>query len=172
MKNSIASVLTVAALAAVFGGCNYEAPLVADDGATAVDEALLGVWQAVPAAGKEEEAPQVALVQKFTDQAYLIQYPVQAKDSLYFRGYRVEIAGKPYLQIQLIGTEKGPVKEADRKYDLAWYAIAGDGMEMRLLNTKVVPKTGGADAMMKAFLENKASPELFGEVFRFRRPAQ
>ena len=172
MNKSIASVLTVAALAAVFGGCNYETPLVADGGATAVDEALLGVWHAVPPAGKEEAAPQVALIQKFSDKAYLIQYPVQAKDSLYFRGYRVEIAGKPYLQIQLVGSDKGPVKEADRKYDLAWYAIVGDGMEMRLLNTKVVPKTGGADAMMKAFLENKDSPDLFGDVFRFKRPAQ
>lgn len=172
MKKSIATVLALAALAAVFGGCNYETPLVADDGATPVDDALLGVWQAVPATGKEAAAPQVALVQKFTAKAYLIQYPVQAKDSLYFRGYRVEIAGKPYLQIQLIGTENGPVKEADRKYDLASYAVAGDGMEMRLLSTKVVPKTGGVDAMMKAFLENQASPDLFGDALRFRRPAQ
>ena len=38
------------------------------------------------------------------------------------------------------------MKEADRKYDLAGYKIAGDAMEMRLLNTKVVPKTGGAGA--------------------------
>lgn len=172
MNKSIASVLIVAALATVFGGCNYEAPLVECRASTPVDDALLGLWHAVPAEGGEQAAPQVALVQKFTDKAYLIQYPVQTKDSLYFRGYCVEIAGKPYLQIQLIGTEKGPVKEADRKYDLVRYAIAGDEMEMRLLNTKVVPKTGGADTMMKAFLKNKANPGLFGEVFRFKRPAQ
>ena len=57
MKKSIASVLTVAALAALFGGCNYEAPFVDGGAATPVDEALLGLWHAVPAEGGEQAAP-------------------------------------------------------------------------------------------------------------------
>lgn len=170
MKKSIGSVLAIAALAAVFGGCNYESPLVDDGAATPVTTALLGVWHAIPAEKGVQATPQVALVQKFTEKSYLIQYPVQAKDSLYFRGYGVEIDGSPYLQIQLIGTDKGPVKDADRKYDLISYVIDGDGMTMRLLNTKVVPETGGSEALMKAFLDNKDNAELFGEVIRFKRP--
>ncbi len=170
MKKSIASLLAVVALAAVFGGCNYEAPIVPATSAKPVDEALLGVWHAVPADSAKQSAPQVALIQKFCDKMYLIQYPVQTEDSLYFRGYRVEIDGKSYLQIQLVGTDKGPVKETDRKYDLACYAVSGDMLEMRLLNTQVVPKLGTTDALMKVFLEKKADPALFGEVLRFRRP--
>lgn len=170
MKKSIVSVLVIAVLAAVFGGCNYESPLVDDEAATPVADGLLGVWHAVSDEGAGKADPPVALVQKFTDTAYLIQYPVQAKDSLYFRGYGVEIDGWTYLQIQLIGTDKGPVKEADRKYDLVGYRIDGDNLAIRLLNTKVVPKTGGADVLLKAFRDNKDNPELFGDVIRFKRP--
>ena len=169
MKRSKLSVLAVALFAVWFAGCNYENPLVAES-SVPVDPVLLGAWETIPDATKPSEDKFEALILKFSQTEYSIQYPRQEKDSLYFRSYPIQIGGKTYLQIQLIGSEAGPVKEGDRKYDVLAYTVSDDVLEISTLNTKLVDKKiTGSEGLLKAFQENQANPELFVNTVKFRK---
>lgn len=169
MEKSIVSVMASVLLAAVFGGCNYESPFVEAEDAKSIDAALLGVWQSVPAEDAKEGETHVALILKSTESMYMIQYPVRTDDTMYFLGTNVEIAGNPYLQVQLVGTERGPVKDADRKYGLLRYSVDGDDLELRMLNNETVADTGGTEALVQAFTDKKDDPALFRAAIKFRR---
>ena len=169
MKKINISVLTVALFAVCFAGCNYESPLVVEN-SVPVDAAILGSWETIPDEAKPSEDKYEALVLKFSDTEYSIQYPRQDKDSLYFRGYPIKVGGKTYIQIQLIGSEAGPVKDADRKYDVLSYTVSADTLVISTLNTKIVDKTiSRTEGLLKAFLENKDTPELFVNTVKFSK---
>lgn len=169
MKRINLSVLAVALFAVCFAGCNYESPLVAES-SVPVDPVLLGAWETIPDATKPPEDKYEALILKFSETEYSIQYPRQQKDSLYFRGYPIQVGGKTYLQIQLIGSETGPVKEVDRKYDVLSYTVSGGVLEISTLNTKIVDKKmTGTDGLLKAFQANQNNPELFVNTVKFRK---
>ena len=169
MKRSKMSVLAVALFAVWFAGCNYESPLVVES-SVPVDPVLLGTWETIPDATKPSEDKYEALILKFSQTEYSIQYPRQEKDSLYFRSYPIKVGGKTYLQIQLIGSEAGPVKEVDRKYDVLSYTIFGDVLEISTLNTKIVDKAIiGTKELLKAFQGNQDNPELFVKAVKFRK---
>lgn len=169
MKQTVMQKCAVAFLALLFAGCNYDAPLVGE-ATLPVDSALLGVWATTPDGAKPSEEPLEALVLQFTNNEYVIHYPRQRENTLYFRGYGVEIAGATYLQTQLIGSEKGPVKVSDRKYDLITYSLKGDVLEVALLNPEVVSKKAKkSEALLKAFLAKADHPGRFGKSVRFHR---
>ncbi len=169
MKKTKLSVLAVALFAVWFAGCNYESPLVVES-SVSVDPELLGTWETIPDATKPSEDTYEALILKFSKTEYSIQYPRQEKDSLYFRSYPIKVGDKVYLQIQLIGSEAGSVKEADRKYDVLSYKVSGEVLEISTLNTKIVDKTiTGTEGLLKAFQDNQDKPELFVNTEKFRR---
>ncbi len=171
MKKTKRSVLAVACFAVWFAGCNYESPLVVES-SVSVDPELLGTWETIPDATKPSEDTYEALILKFSQNEYSIQYPRQEKDSLYFRSYPIKVDGKAYLQIQLIGSEAGPVKETDRKYDVLSYKVSGDLLQISMLNTKIVPKTiTDTQGLLKAFQDNQNNPELFVNSVKFRKLA-
>ena len=168
MKKSRLSMLAIALFAVWFAGCNYESPLVVES-SVPVDPVLLGAWETIPDAAKPSEDKYEALILKFSQTEYSIQYPRQEKDSLYFRGYPIKVGGKAYLQVQLIGSEAGPAKEADRKYDVLSYTVSGGVLEISTLNTKIVDKKiTGTKELLKAFQDNQNSPELFVNTVKFR----
>ncbi|MFI4910565.1 MAG: hypothetical protein ACIAQZ_02730 [Sedimentisphaeraceae bacterium JB056] len=152
----------------VLVGCQYEAPLSQPQGLE-IDRGLIGSWLQSSDEVKEGKQPASVLVFEFTEKEYLISYS-EDDQILYFRGYPVELAGEPYLQMQLLGTAETPVGSDDRKYHLAKYDFDTEMMEFSLLNTDVVDKTiTDSDELKEMFLKNKDNKQLFSESSVFLR---
>ena len=163
--------LHTALLALVLGlaaGCQYNVPVTASH-TIPVDPAVLGLWQAVPEEGKPVDADERLLVLKYSDTEYLVRYP-SGKDGMYFRGYPVKIGNLVCVQIQLIGTNDGPAQADESKYHVVRYAATPDTLEVRTLNTDVVPKTAAtADELLRSIRANLKNQDLFHDPGGFRR---
>jgi hypothetical protein len=163
--------LQVAILALVLGlaaGCEYNVPVTTHH-TIPVDPAVLGLWQAVPEEGKTVDVDERLLVLKYSDTEYLIRYP-SGKNGMYFRGYPVKIGDLVCVQIQLIGSSDEPVQEEDRKYHVVSYAATLDTLEVKTLNTEVVPKTAATgDELLKSIQKNLGNQNLFHDPGRFRK---
>ncbi len=167
--------LAILAIVAFFVGCDYLVPLT-DKHTISVDEAVLGLWEEIPA-NEEEATPQNRmLILKYTNTEYLIFYPMKGDDfvdGMFFRGYAMNIDGVPCVQVQLIGTTKGVIDEEDRKYQVISYKRDQDKLAVRVLNTDLVdPELTDSAELRKAFLEHKDNAELFRDPGMFRRVAK
>ncbi len=161
--------MTALAFAAVFAGCNYVSPLVEKD-KVPVDAELLGVWELIPGEENPSQEKFEALILKFSDTEYAIQYPRRDKETLFFRGYLIELGGVNFLQTQLIGSEAGSADPKDRKYDVLAFSIEGDTLTTAMLNTEIVNKAEtSSEKLREDFLSNKDNPKLFINEARFRK---
>lgn len=152
-------------LIVLFGiSCIYEEPLVEED-VIEINEEVLGSWKSV-----EEDVSVVVL--KFSETEYVIEY-WDEKNSLYFRGYEIEVGGVKCVQIQLIGSDKEAARGKERRYHVVKYELEGDKLEIRLLNDDVVDKKiHDSEKLMKVFVENVNNEKLFGEPFVFEKIAK
>ena len=165
MRSQVAILALVLGLAA---GCEYNVPVTVHH-AIPVDPAVLGLWQAVPEDGKTVDADERLLVLKYSDTEYLIRYP-SGKNGMFFRGYPVKIGDQVCVQIQLIGTNNEPAQAEDRKYHVVSYAATPDTLEVRTLNTEVVPKTATTgDELLRSIQTNLRNLNLFHDPGRFRK---
>ena len=166
MKSLLAAVIPLLLL----NSCVFESPFETS-AKIPTDEKLLGRWEEVPDKpdAQSDTKPDRMLVLQHSANEYVVEYPVGAK-AMFFRAFAVQLEGKPYIQIQLLGTAEGPAKPEDRKYHLLKVAVDGDKVEMRTLDAAVLGKNPGDTAGMKAaFALHKDDPNLFGEVVKFRR---
>jgi len=145
-------------LGLLLAACTYDAPLETNH-AIPIEPAVLGVWQATD--DESEGAPARMVVLPFSPTEYLIHYPTAADDSMYFRGYAIEIAGIPCVQLELLGSHKGRETGKER-HQVARYSLTGDRLEIRTLNADIVSSgLSGSAALREAFEKNASSPDLF-----------
>ena len=169
MTKHIVSKWAVVATTALLVGCQYDYPLV-EQSVKPIDKSLLGVWESVPEAGETNAPINRALVLRFSDTEYLIQYPVKEKDSLFFRAYPIEVGGMSCLQVQVLGTEKGPVESSADTYDVVTYRKAGDLLEVDILNPQVVKKEAGStEVLQQAFQKAQTDSARFTHLARFKK---
>ena len=159
-------VILSAACFLVLLGCEYEAP-ISDKQNIAVDSAVLGLWELLPEKDEKQYIPERMMVLKYTDTEYLIQYPA-GKDSLYFRGYPIKVGDISCVQLQLIGTAEGNIKEDDRDFQVVSYSFAEGELMIKILNTNVV-KTDlkDSESLKKAFIQNQDNGNLFIDPGKF-----
>lgn len=133
-----------------------------------VDPELLGRWQTGP--DNEGDTPERMLVLKHSANEYLIEYPV-GDEAMYFRGHPVKLDGGDHVQIQLLGTAEGPVKDEERRYHLLRVRLDGDQLAIQTIDPKVLGAKDGAttDELLAAFAAKKDHPDLFEDPTPFRR---
>lgn len=136
-------------LAALTGGCVYEAPLTSKP-TRKIDERLLGDWVEDQANGTELK------IRKLDDSHYVILYDD------FFRAYHSDVGEGHFISIQQIE----PVSEKDRKYTFATYELKDDGKKLvvRTVNDKTIPKTLKTSAALeKAVRANLKNPDLLNK---------
>jgi hypothetical protein len=155
----------VSALASllVLSSCVFKNPFEASAGFP-VDQDLLGRWESTSDGDKER-----MLVLQHSANEFTVQYPV-GEDALFFRAYWVELEGGRYIQAQLIGSAKGPVKAEERKFHLLKIKQSGDTLEMRTIDPEVLgAKEGDTAALRAAFAKHHDDPKLFQDPGTFKR---
>jgi len=155
-------------VAALLVGCVYEEPVFRKEDIP-VDTEVLGLWKLTPDKG-EEPSDERMVVMKFSDTEYLIHYPV-GKDGVYYKGYPVRFEGISCVQLQAIGTSKGPIKKDEKKlFHVVSYRVEEGGIEVRLLNSDLIDdKLKTTEELREAFLKHKDHKELFVDPGKFRR---
>jgi hypothetical protein len=159
--------LVVIVLTLFIAGCEYLAPLSGDHN-IAIDPTVIGLWEEAPEGDKPPDPDDRMLILKYSDTEYLVHYPTR-KDEMYYRAYPIKVDGIPCVQIQLIGSAEGGIKE-DRKYQVTTYSMSNGELEIKTLNTDLVDKDLKDTASIKqAFLKNKDNKDLFRNPGKFRR---
>jgi hypothetical protein len=162
--------LMLSVLAALLlAGCQYESPLTKEH-SISVGSAVLGLWEPIPDEGEEPKQNARMMILKYSSTEYLIHYPV-GKDGLYYRGYPIKIGGISCVQLQVIGTDDGPLEEDEKElFHVVSYQLTDGKLAINTLNTDLVDddlKT--TEAMVKSFLNHKDNKKLFTNPGRFRR---
>ena len=152
----------------LLSGCVYRAPVTTNH-KIPIDPAVLGLWQAIPEPGKDVDADETMLVLKYSDKEYVVRYP-SGKDAMFFRGYPIKVGDLQCVQIQLLGEKNQPADDDDRKYHIVAYRLAEGVLELKTLNTDLIPSrlVTGAD-VLKAIKANLANPDLFKDPGKFRK---
>jgi len=152
-----------------YSGCKYEAPLTQEHGIP-IDQSVLGLWELIPGKGGKKDPHERVMVLKYSETEYLIHYPI-GRNGMYFRGYPIRIGGVPCVQIQLIGTEEGNLDPDSKElFQVVSYQLSQGELIIKTLNTDLVDddlKT--SEALRKAFLKHKDSPNLFQDPGTFRK---
>ena len=165
MKKVVLSIIAAFAIM----GCVYKAPLAAPQD-IAVDNSVLGAWNIIDQTAAEGKITDKLLVLKYDKNEYLVNYE-NNDGSMYFRGYPINVNDNLYIQLQLIGTDKGSVKEQDRKYQVIAYSLNKDTLNISLLNAELLKPQdiNTTEEFVKAFNESKNNEKLFSEPVAFNR---
>lgn len=158
----------------LLAGCEFEAPLVAED-RLEIEEEVLGVWMPVPKGerkdGKVADKNKRMIVLEFSDTEYLVQQGLG--DGFFtYRAYPIELGGVRCVQLEAIGTDDGPIDskgEMTAPFQVVSHEFKGGELVVRTLNKRLFPKgLKTTEALQKAFLEQKDKENLFAnpEVYR------
>jgi len=151
-------------------GCQYKSPLTKEHN-IAVDPEVLGVWELIQDKDDKPQQDERMMILKYSDTEYLIHYPPGGNDEAYYRGYPIKIGGLSCVQLQIIGTDDGPLQKNEKNlFHVASYRLMGGKLEIKTLNTDLVDddlKT--TDGLRKAFLKHKDNKELFKDPGVFRK---
>ncbi len=150
-------------------GCVYDSPLTREH-TIPIDPAALGLWEQIPADGEKADPDANMVVMKFSDTEYSIHYPT-GENGIYWRGYAIKIGEVSCIQLQAIGTEKGPVPAKEKElFNVASYQIIDGILVIKTLNTNLIgKKLKGSEALRKAFLDHKDSKDLFTNPGHFKK---
>lgn len=158
----------VCVLGLLVAGCVYEAPL-SNEPQQAVDKALLGKWQTTDRDGKVQEL----LVLPLGPKEYLVHYPSNAKDGIFFRAFVAQGGEVPIMQFQALGTAAGDVPDNARVYHFGTFRVDGSQVVLRLLNSELIsPELKTTEALAKALADQRQNPALFGEATVFQKLAK
>ena len=151
-------------------GCQYESPLTKELN-IAIDPAVLGVWEPIQDKNDKPQQDERMIILKYSDTEYLIHYPPGANDEAYYRGYPIRIGGLSCVQLQIIGTDDGPLQNDEKDLFLvASYRLTGGKLEIKTLNTDLVDKDlKTTDGLRKAFLKHEDNKDLFKDPGFFRK---
>lgn len=151
-------------------GCEYESPLTKEHN-IAVDPAVLGVWEPIQVTDDKAKQDERMIILKYSDTEYLIHYPSGGRDQAYYRGYPIKIGGVSCVQLQIIGTDEGPLQKDEKGlFSVASYHLTAGKLEINLLNTDLVDDALKTSAELRqAFLKHKDNKELFEDPGVFRK---
>jgi hypothetical protein len=156
--------LMIAAACAALAGCDYTVPL-AKGPAGEADAALVGLWQRTQNGQTEN-----LVVLPLGRQELLVAYPATSKDAMYARAWAARGAGLSLIQLQWIGTGKGNVPDEKKVFQLAAYAIAGDKLTVRIVNSdKIGGSSATTDELAKALETGKADEDFYRTPMVFTR---
>ena len=163
MKTIWVSVLSVLLLAA----CEYKAPITTEH-KIPIDPLVLGAWKIVPAENQDNNSS--VLIFRFSDTEYSVHYHESSGD-LYFRAYGINIDGVGAAQLELIGSDDGPVDEDEQdRYQVVSYELENDLLKISTLNSEWVDdELPDSESLRKAFIEHKENPGLFNDPGFFKR---
>ena len=156
----------IACLATV--GCDFTVPLSTTPGPE-IDKSLVGLW----VRGQSTNQVERLLILPFDMHSYMIAFPAHKSDGLFAKATPCLCSGKTLVQLQWIGTAGGRLPDDDRIYQIVSYALAGDALSIRLVNTAVIDKgiTSSAE-LARAIAENIGRADLFDEPLVFKRAEQ
>jgi len=148
--------------------CDYDVPLSAEN-TIPIEELGLGLWLEV----HEEETmgkPTFLNIMRYSDKEYLVHY-YQGTASFFFRAYLIKVSDRVMLQIQIIGTENGPVSTSEKDlFTVISYTIEGDELTFSQLNTKLIDtEISNSEELRDAFIKQNDNPELFTDLSKFKR---
>ena len=149
--------------------CVYDAPLT-EENKIPIDEAIVGLWGHATKDKEESDPGPELMILKYSDTEYLVHYPANKK-GFYFRGYPIKISGVSCVQLEVIGTSEGRLKEDfDSRFRVMSYQVTDQGLVIRELNDDLVNsdlKT--SEELRKAFVEHKDHEFLFTKPQRFEK---
>ncbi len=150
-------------------GCVHEAPLTTEH-TLAIDPALLGLWELVPAEAKGDPEKDRMVVMRWSDTEYVVQSHLGPEGD-FFRAYPVEIGGHSLIQAEFLGNYFRDWYPPDKTfYPIINYEIVEGILIIRGLNPEVVDvEITDSAALREAFLKNKDRSDLFTESVHYRR---
>lgn len=159
--------------ALLLAGCLYESPLIKEH-SLAIDTSSLGLWQLIPDEGEEADPEEKMMILRYSDTEYMVHYPISGNEVFYYRAYPIKIGNRSYIQIEVIGSEDGPIdpQESDSKeiYHVVSYTLEAGVLTITTLNSNLIDEDlKDSAALMKAFIENQDNKELFNDPGKFRK---
>ena len=153
-------------------GCQYEHPLVEDQGIP-INPELLGFWEAVEPQDAEPGPFEQFLVLPFSATEYMIQFPManERTQGIFYRAYHFDEAGISGVQLQVIGTGPGHFRIADdRLYQVVRFSLEEDRLTLAVLNEDRIPHAlASSEDLLQAFQQYAGDAGLFGDEAVFRR---
>ena len=166
LKIVLAAVFSILLLAT----CQYQVPITTDHHIP-IDHLVLGSWKIVPA--KDQDNDSAILIFKFSETEYSVQYH-EDNGELYFRAYAINVDGIDAVQLELIGSDDGPVRADNQdRYHVISYKLENDLLKISTLNTELVDdELMDSESLKKAFIEHKENPGLFNDPGFFKRVSE
>ncbi|MFC1701731.1 hypothetical protein ACFL1J_03165 [Pseudomonadota bacterium] len=145
----------------ILSACDYDAPLVGE-ASLPIDQALLGTWEFIYKDRAEQKPDERLVIRQESANLYIIEY-IDRESILYFKGWLAELEGKHFMQLEVTGTDEGPVDVEDTdRFSVVSYAMDNDEILYRSLNTDLVNKDlADTAALQVAFAANRDDPDLF-----------
>ncbi len=146
-------------------GCDYTAPLTTTAD-LAIDKAVIGLWERQKDNGDSEQL----LILPLDKHEYMVSYPAGAEDGMFARACLCRVADHTLVQLTWLGTARGRTMEDNRAYQLAAYAVSGENLTVRMLNSEVAGRdTSSTNAFAQTILMNWNNPRLFRDGMVFTR---
>lgn len=160
----------------VLTACNYNAPLVGE-ASLPIDQALLGTWELIPEDVAGQRSHVRIVVGQESANMYAIEYFPGESDYtdvdtvVYFKGWPAEFGGITFVQLEVTGTNEGPVSAEDTDlFSVFSCTLANGELTVRSLNTNMVNEDlADTAALRAAFTANRDDPDLFEEPGQFRK---
>ncbi|MGH9873842.1 MAG: hypothetical protein ACRD9S_15435 [Pyrinomonadaceae bacterium] len=137
-----------------FSGCEGDYAVPITSGPThKIDERLLGNWVSKDGTDKMK-------VRSLDDSIAIVSY-----DGDLFRAFHSDVGKTSFISVQ-------DIDSAGRKYLYLTYKLSDDGkrLDLRVVNTKVIPKeTKDSASVEKLLKKNLQNSELFGDEAQFTR---
>ena len=149
----------------LLAGCDFTVPLSGKP-ETAIDKQAVGLWERVLPDGDTERL----LVMVLNEREYVLCWPKGAGTELFARAHLFEYSGRTLVQLQWFGNSEGAAPDDDRVFQIAAYSVAGDVLEIRMLNSDVTGKDfRSSGELARAIENNHANPALYSDVMIFKR---
>ena len=91
---------------------------------------------------------------------------------MYAHACLCRVGNKTLVQLQWFGTAQGTVPDNDRVYQFAEYAVSGDTITVRLMNSDVVKREATSyDELATSIAESTGKTNLFRDAMVFKKVA-
>jgi len=155
----------------ILTACEYDAPLVGD-ASLPIDQALLGTWEFISEGSAGQESSERVLIRQESVNLYAIEYGGN-ESIIYFKGWLAELEGIHFIQLEVTGSNEGPVGEDDHDlFSVISYTLNNGEYVVRSLNTDLVDDSlADTAALQAAFIANRDDPDLFNNPGQLRKLA-
>lgn len=162
-------IIPLSLLLVALAACTFDHPLAPDD-ELAIDPAVLGRWDLREAPDETSRVDEALVILRYSATEYLVE-AIDGDSSQYFRAWPAEIAGKRFVQLELLGSEHAAqAPDGPDRYAVVAYRVEGDSLVVSGLNTRLVDAELDSTAALRAAFEAHAdAPDLFAEPDRYQR---